>query len=105
VVGGFVYRGGSAPALRGKYIFADFVPGRIFYADPNEMHSGARPAKVYELAAFAGGDQPITMQQLAGSTRVDLRFGIDSKADLYILSKANGKIWKVAGVRQTPPPR
>jgi hypothetical protein len=40
----------------------------------------------------------VTMQQLAGSSRVDLRFGIDSQGELYILSKANGKIWKVAGV-------
>jgi hypothetical protein len=105
VVGGFVYRGSSAPALRGKYVFADFVPGRIFYADSTDMHSGASPAKIYELATFAGDDQPVIMQQLAGSSRVDLRFGIGSQGELYILSKANGKIWKVAGVRQASPPR
>jgi hypothetical protein len=45
VVGGFVYRGSSAPALRGKYVFADFVPGRIFYADTTDMHSGASRLK------------------------------------------------------------
>jgi hypothetical protein len=55
-------------------------------------HSGTRPAKIYELAAFVVGDQPVTMQQLAGSTRVDLRFGVDSQEELYILSQANGKI-------------
>ena len=33
MVGGFVYQGSAAPELRGKYLFADFVTGRVFYAD------------------------------------------------------------------------
>lgn len=45
VVGGFVYRGSSAPALCGKYIFADFVPGRTFYAEANECIRGLDPPK------------------------------------------------------------
>ena len=106
IVGGFVYRGANVPELRGKYVFADFVPGRIFYADANEMRSGARLAKVYELAAFTGTGAPITMQQLAGSPRVDLRFGADNLGELYVLSKANGKVWKVTGTHRTSaPPR
>lgn len=39
------------------------------------------------------------MQELAGDSRVDLRFG-SSNGELYILSKANGKIWKVTGARR-----
>ncbi|HET9892305.1 MAG TPA: PQQ-dependent sugar dehydrogenase [Mycobacterium sp.] len=106
IVGGFVYWGSSVPELRGKYVFADFVPGRIFYADTKEMHSGAGLAKTYELAVFTDTGQPITMQQLAGSSRVDLRFGADSHGELYVLSKANGKVWKVTGMRRTSaPPR
>ncbi|MDQ3900322.1 MAG: PQQ-dependent sugar dehydrogenase [Actinomycetota bacterium] len=104
IVGGFVYRG-SVPELRGKYVFADFVPGRIFYANAKEVHSGAGLAKIYELTVLTDTGQPTTMQQLAGSTRVDLRFGADSLGELYVLSKANGKVWKVTGVRRasTPP--
>lgn len=55
VVGGFVYQGSSAPELRGKYLFADFVPGRVFYADtkrctqvvswPRFMNSRSSPAR------------------------------------------------------------
>jgi len=108
VVGGFVYQGSSATELRGKYLFSDFVPGRVFYADTREMHSGGKLAAVYELGLFADGGQPVTMQQLAGSSRVDLRFGTDSHGELYLLSKANGKIWKIIGTHRTsspPPPR
>jgi hypothetical protein len=109
VVGGFVYQGSSATELRGKYLFSDFVPGRVFYANTREMHSGGKLAAVYELGLFADGGQPVTMQQLAGSSRVDLRFGTDSHGELYLLSKANGKIWKIIGTHRTssppPPPR
>jgi hypothetical protein len=40
------------------------------------------------------------MQELAGDPRVDLRFGSDGIGELYVLSKANGKIWKVTGARR-----
>jgi hypothetical protein len=77
-----------------------------FYADTEEMHPGAKLAKIYELAVFTDSGQPVTMQQLAGSSRIDLRFGADSHGELYLLSKANGKIWKVTGTRRTStPPR
>lgn len=37
VIGGFVYRGNGVPALRGKYVFGDFLrrgsSGRLFYGD------------------------------------------------------------------------
>jgi hypothetical protein len=106
VAGGFVYQGADAPELRGKYLFSDFVPGRVFYADTREMHSGGKLAKIYELALFTDKGQSVTMQQLVGSPRADLRFGADSHGELYILSKANGKIWKIIGTRPAPaPPR
>jgi glucose/arabinose dehydrogenase len=106
VVGGFVCRGNNAPELRGKYLFADFVPGRIFYADTREMHAGGKLAKIYELALFTDKDQPVTIQQLAGKSRIDLRFGVDADGEIYLLSKANGKIWKIVGTHRSPsPPR
>src|SRR5690606_8083851 len=37
VVGGFVYQGDRIPALRGRYLFGDFVSGRLwsFAAQPD----------------------------------------------------------------------
>jgi hypothetical protein len=64
VVGGFVYRGSSASELRGNYLFADFVLGRFFYTDIQEMHSGGKLATIYGLALFTDKGQPVTMQQL-----------------------------------------
>ena len=71
VIGGFVYQGNNAPELRGKYLFADFVPGRVFYADTQEMH------RVGKLATV--------MNSRSSPTR----------------AKANGKIWKIIGTRRS----
>ena len=34
ITGGFVVRGGALPGLEGRYVFADFVSGRLFALDP-----------------------------------------------------------------------
>lgn len=34
VTGGYVYRGGAVPSLRGRYVFGDFGSGRIWAHDP-----------------------------------------------------------------------
>ncbi|MGH3785492.1 MAG: hypothetical protein ACRDRG_02840 [Pseudonocardiaceae bacterium] len=58
-------------------------------------------ATIYELTFFTDQGQPVTMTQLAGHSRIDLRFGTDSQGELYVLSKANGKIWKITGMRRS----
>ncbi|MGH3801603.1 MAG: hypothetical protein ACRDTD_16020 [Pseudonocardiaceae bacterium] len=95
MIGGFVYRGDGMPELRGKYVFGDGVDGRIFYADAGEMRRDIKHlAKVYELLLLDDTGRQVTMQDLAGDPRVDLRFGSGGAGELYILSKANGKIWR-----------
>ena len=37
------------------------------------------------------------MTDFAEDARVDLRFGTDLQKNLYLLAKANGKVWKVVG--------
>jgi glucose/arabinose dehydrogenase len=101
VIGGFVYRGEGVPELSGKYVFGDDVNGRLFHTNAGEMRrSKPNLATMYEFMVFDETGQRVTMQDLAGDARVDLRFGRDSDGELYVLSKANGTIWKVTGAHQ-----
>jgi hypothetical protein len=103
IVGGFVYRGNALPALRGKYVFGDLVDGRVFYTNASEMQRGAALARIYQLQIFNASGTRVTMQSLAGDDRVDMRFGIDRAGEVYVMAKANGRIWKVTGTRGTAP--
>ena len=38
---------------------------------------------------------PATFARLCKSNRVEIRFGMDSKGELYILTKADGKVYKL----------
>jgi hypothetical protein len=109
IVGGFVYRGRNVPALRGKYVFADLVTGRIFYTHENEMHtgsSGKTRAPIYQLMLYDETGRRVTSQELMNAdglgdpNRVDLRFGRDSDGELFLLSKGNGRIWRITGTKK-----
>ncbi|MBP2320274.1 glucose/arabinose dehydrogenase [Kibdelosporangium banguiense] len=102
VVGGFVYRGSQIPELWGKYIFGDLVDGRLFYTNSQQMRRGAGLAPLYQLSLVDGQNRPMTMQDFAGDKRTDIRFGTNAAGDLFILAKANGKIWKVTGTKPLP---
>lgn len=105
VAGGFVYRGKDVPALRGKYVFGDLVNGWVFYTEADEMRRGRTPATIHRLHLYTAAGESVRMQELSGPgapgdpNRVDLRFGTDAQGELYILAKANGKIWKVTGTK------
>lgn len=102
IVGGFVYRGAKIPELWGKYVFGDLVDGRLFYTNTQEMKRGKGLAPLYQLSLVDGQGRPTTMQDFAGDTRTDIRFGTNTAGDLFVLAKANGKIWKVTGTRPLP---
>ncbi|GAA3920095.1 PQQ-dependent sugar dehydrogenase [Actinoplanes auranticolor] len=105
VAGGFVYRGRDVPALRGKYVFGDLVDGRVLYTEASEMRRGRPAATIHRLQLFDASGTAVRMQDLSGPgapgdpNRVDLRFGTDARGELYLLAKANGKVWKVTGTR------
>ncbi|MGW2051329.1 PQQ-dependent sugar dehydrogenase [Streptomyces sp. NPDC001858] len=101
IVGGFVYRGRDLPALRGKYVFGDIVDGRLLFADTKDMRRGSKElAQLHELMLYDASGKRVTMRDLAQNARVDLHFGRDAAGELYLLSKANGKIWKITGTRK-----
>jgi len=102
IMGGFVYRGTRAPALVGEYVFGDIVNGRLFHAHASEMRRNEPPAAIHALAVVDQQGRTVTMQTLAGDSRVDLRFGRDAAGELYLLSKANSKIWRVTSTVPLP---
>ena len=104
IIGGFVYRGRNVPELRGKYVFADLVTGGSSTRTPTRC-AGRPRAPIYELMLYDEAGKRVNSKAImnAGGTgdpeRVDPRFGRDADGELYLLSKGNGKIWKITGTR------
>lgn len=99
--GGFVYRG-DIPELQGRYLFTDLVRGWVLSTHADEMQRNEGDledlAEIEHLKVFHDGVET-TFQELVGDQRVDLRFGADADGELYLVSKADGKVWKVTGAR------
>ena len=93
ISGGYVYRGQQIPALQGKYIFGDIVTGRLFSVQSNQLSLGQQ-ATIQALGVQVNG-QETTLEELTGSKRVDLRFGVGPEQELYLFTKADGRVWKV----------
>jgi glucose/arabinose dehydrogenase len=102
IIGGFVYRGRNIPSLFGKYVFGDGVSGRLFYTNTSEMRRGKEMARLHELLVTDGSGRAKSMRDMAGDRRTDIRFGMNAAGDLFIMAKANGRIWKVTGTRSMP---
>jgi mono/diheme cytochrome c family protein/glucose/arabinose dehydrogenase len=122
IANGFVYRGKSIPALKGKLVFGDITTGRIWYANRAEVLAAddgeaMTTAPIYEIDTSLrpmveesyrerGGKTPSLpgMGAVAGPGRVDVRFAEDNDGELYLLTKPDGVIRKVVGVRETTAP-
>jgi mono/diheme cytochrome c family protein len=117
IAGGFVYRGTRIPALRGKMLFGDITTGRIWYAemadvfradddDPatlapiHELDAGLRRIveETYRARGGLGAALP-GAAAVSGRGRVDVRFAEDGSGELYIMTKSDGMIRQVVGVR------
>ena len=94
IAGGFEYKGNLIPALKGKYLFGDIPGGRLFYTKVSELKL-RKSAEVREWFVSQNGKQ-ISIQKLCGDNRVDLRFAQDEKGEIYIFTKSDGKIYKLA---------
>jgi len=101
---GYVYRGAAIPELRGKYVFADLVNGRIFYIETAGLQAGS-PAEIRELRVFIDGAEANIADvhghpnTYARGVRADLRLGIDSRGELYTLTKGDGWIRKIVALK------
>jgi glucose/arabinose dehydrogenase/cytochrome c551/c552 len=93
ISGGFVYTG-SILLLKGKYIFGDIVKGRVFYVESSELKFGHQAViKEFDLQ-FNG--MKSTFVDMVKNAKADLRFGMGEDNVLFIFTKTNGKMWKVA---------
>jgi glucose/arabinose dehydrogenase len=78
ITGGYVYEGNAVPALRGKYVFGDFVSGRLWaMAIPSE--SGAA------VTASTLGKWPI----------LPSTFGQDAEGEVYVGSFVAGDVYQI----------
>lgn len=77
ITGGFVYRGPALPALKGKYIYADYGSGTIWALDASNL---TNPVNII-----------LTESKLNISS-----FGVDAKNELYICA-FDGKIYRITG--------
>jgi glucose/arabinose dehydrogenase len=93
IIGGFIERGGSVPALSGQYIFGDFIApdtstGRLFYSD------------------FSGGlIQELRIGDPERNLGIFLKgFGQDDNGDVYALGDENGNgfVYKIVSIPAVP---
>lgn len=82
VTGGYVYRGSALPALYGKYIFGDYVSGRIWALNYDSIN----PASTAVII-----DRPVSVAQ----QKMISSFGIDRQNNIYAISYAEGKIFEI----------
>lgn len=93
ISGGFEYTGNAIPSLKGKYLFGDIPSGRLFYVNMNEIKQG-KTAIIHEWKASVNGSVK-TFSQFLNNERADLHFGKDSKGEIYIMTKRDGKLYKI----------
>lgn len=93
ITGGYVYRGAALQgSLRGRYFFADFVFGRVWSLGLAVGEQGeATPTDLQEHTADLGG---------AGTGLSS--FGVDAAGELYLLSYAGGRIYKLVPPGSAP---
>ena len=95
ICGGYEYTGNAVPQLKGKFLFGDIPTGRLFYIDIKDIHQGSEATiKEWQVSVY---DSIKKLSALCGDGRVDLRFGKDAQGELYILTKADGKVYKIVG--------
>ena len=93
IAGGFEYTGKGIPALKGKYLFGDIPGGRLFYIHISDLQLG-KSAEVREWFVSMNGKR-MTLQDICGDNRVDLRFARDEQGEIYLFTKPDGKIYRL----------
>ncbi len=93
ITGGFEYRGNAIPLLKEKYLFGDIGSGKLFYVNMTDIILGKQA--IIQKWNIAMNGLPTSIAKLCHNDRVDLRFGMDSKGELYLTTKEDGKVYKL----------
>jgi glucose/arabinose dehydrogenase len=89
VIGGYVYRGKQIPALRGRYVFGDYVTHKIFVL----TYDGTTASNFQDITAqlFPTSTGNFTLGSPAS-------LGEDANGELYICDIVNGAVFKIVPV-------
>lgn len=102
ICGGYVYYGEQIPALQGKYLFGDIFYGHLFTVEAADLRFGHQsPITEYRIKVEGSSAKNLEEITSKSNTKADLRFGIDSKGEIYVFTKADGKIYKIVGLEDT----
>ena len=83
VTGGYVYRGENAPSLYGKYIYADYIMGKIWALEI------AGDSKTNEVVYDSKANTSLT-----GNSRISVSsFGESEDGELYFSDRDTGKVF------------
>lgn len=93
IMGGFVYERSDMPLLKGKYIFGDIVTGKLYFVE-NDSLKIDQQSEIHSLGVQFEG-KSTDLRTMNNNAKVSLRFGMDGKGQLYILTKSDGKVYKV----------
>lgn len=87
ITGGYVYDGRAIPALRGKYVFGDFISGAMWAVGLPPIET---PSALQEAVAL--GKRPILIST----------FGRDHDGELYVVDYSGGVVYRIVAAEQAP---
>jgi glucose/arabinose dehydrogenase len=94
ITGGYVYRGAAIPAMAGRYVFGDFVRGRIWSVALTVDGSGEASAS----------DLREHTAEIGSGVRMISAFGVDASGELFVVNYADGTIVAITPSASTPHP-
>ena len=94
ITGGYVYAGTAVPSLRGRYIYADFMSGRVWSlrlrtSDDPAAPGGYRADDVAEHTRDFASAFPLGAEISISS------FAIDRNGEMYVLDHKGGRVLKI----------
>ncbi|GIX42875.1 MAG: dehydrogenase [Leptospiraceae bacterium] len=82
ITGGYVYTSNKIPELKNKYIFGDFVQGKIWAIDVNKLDQNVQENDVYSL-----GKWPILISTFGYTKEGEILIGDYQSGKIYMFAK------------------